>query len=136
VVWALVGAGANVWLWNRSPARAEALAAALGATALADQHLATAVQHCQLLVNTTSVGLNDPHSSPLPAEILPQQGWVNDIVYKPLQTKLLRQAKAKGLATIDGLGMLVHQGALALSAWTGQSAPVEVMRQALEQQLV
>jgi shikimate dehydrogenase len=55
-------------------------------------------------------------------------------VYRPLETKLLKDARAAGLTPIDGLGMLVHQGALALKAWTGRDAPVDIMRKvALEQ---
>jgi shikimate dehydrogenase len=56
---------------------------------------------------------------------------VVDIVYKPLRTKLLQQAEAAGARTVDGLGMLVHQAARAFELWTGQRAPVNVMRQAL-----
>jgi shikimate dehydrogenase len=56
---------------------------------------------------------------------------VVDIVYKPLRTRLLQQAEAVGARTVDGLGMLVHQAARAFELWTGQRAPVDIMRQAL-----
>ena len=58
---------------------------------------------------------------------------VLDIVYKPLRTRLLRQAEAAGAHTIDGLGMLVHQGARAFDIWTNVTAPVNEMRRALQQ---
>ena len=88
-----------------------------------------------MLVNTTSVGLDNSLESPLPEGVLPSAGWVCDIVYRPLETKLLKEARALGLSGIDGLGMLVHQGALALQAWTGRDAPVDVMRKAALAQL-
>lgn len=137
VAWALKRAGAAwVKVWNRSPKRAARLAEEFGLQAISDAELERAVLECDLLVNTTSVGLNAPDVSPLPPGILPRGSWfadgpvVCDIVYRPLETRLLREARAAGLTTVDGLGMLVHQGALALEAWTGREAPVEVMRRA------
>lgn len=67
----------------------------------------------------------------LPLTALPSQALVTDLVYKPLQTSVLRAAHELGLRTVDGLGMLLHQGALAFEAWTGQQAPLQVMREAL-----
>jgi shikimate 5-dehydrogenase len=64
----------------------------------------------------------EPHADtmpPVPVEALPAGAWVCDLVYRPLQTRLLEAAAARGLTTIDGLGMLVHQGALAFERWTG-----------------
>ena len=57
---------------------------------------------------------------------------VVDIVYKPLETQLLQQARAAGARTVDGLGMLVHQGARAFEIWTGVAPPVDVMRSAIQ----
>ena len=57
---------------------------------------------------------------------------VFDVVYNPLETKLMRQARAAGAQAIGGLGMLVHQGAIAWELWTGQEAPVEVMAAAAQ----
>jgi shikimate dehydrogenase len=53
-----------------------------------------------------------------------------DIVYRPLKTRLLKEAEARGCKTIDGLQMLIHQGAAQFELWTNQTAPVEVMAQA------
>jgi shikimate dehydrogenase len=135
VAFALCEAGARVSVWNRSPERAAALAHDFRLRALDDDALAGAVRTARLLVNATSVGLKAPEDSPLPAGVLPRDGWVCDIVYRPLETRLLREAKAAGLGTVDGLGMLVHQGALALEAWTGREAPVALMRAAAEHAL-
>ena len=117
VGYALKAAGADVAIWNRTPTRAQRLAAEFGLKAVSDAALEPRVRAAQLLVNTTAVGLEDAHSSPLPDGWLPHQGWVCDIVYRPLETKLLRDAAQAGLQTVDGLGMLVHQGALALELW-------------------
>ncbi len=135
VCWALQQSGANVSLWNRSPARARQLCAEFGLNFVSDSELEQRVRASSLLVNTTSVGLDNPLESPLPDGIVPKSGWVCDIVYRPLETKLLKEARAAGLTGIDGLGMLVHQGALALNAWTGRAAPVEIMREAALAQL-
>jgi len=93
-----------------------------------------------LLVNTTPVGMH-PHinQSPLSAAAiaqLPQQAIVYDLIYTPRPTLLLKQAQIQGLAIIDGLEMLIQQGAAALQIWLQQSAPVEVMRQAAQQHLM
>ena len=71
-----------------------------------------------------------PDSVPIPSHLT-----VFDLVYNPLETQLLRQARQSGARAIDGLGMLVRQGALAFEMWTGAVAPVEVMREACEQAL-
>ena len=60
---------------------------------------------------------------------------VYDMVYRPAETKLLRAAKAAGCRTANGLGMLLYQGTRALEIWTGRSAPVAVMRHALEKEI-
>jgi shikimate dehydrogenase len=83
----------------------------------------------KILVNATSIGLNDD-VSPIPAEILTPDLMVLDLIYK--ESRLLRDAAAAGAATSDGGTMLLHQGAAAWSLWTGQAAPLEVMQAALE----
>lgn len=137
IVWALKRAGAAwVKVWNRSPERAVRLADEFGVDAVSDADLEDAVIGSDVLVNTTSVGLEAPDESPLPPGILPTGSWfpdgpvVCDIVYLPLETRLLREARRAGLTTVDGLGMLVHQGALALETWTGRDVPADVMRRA------
>jgi shikimate dehydrogenase len=88
-----------------------------------------------LLLNATPIGLKPGDPSPLDEKqfSLRQARAVYDMIYKPAETKLLATAKAAGCKTSNGLGMLLHQGAAAFEIWTGQTAPIDVMRRALEQ---
>jgi len=84
-----------------------------------------------ILVNATSVGMSpNAGQSPVPTGLLCSNLIVFDIVYNPFETRLLREAKVAGARTIDGLEMLVWQGALAFEKFTGQEAPVDLMRSA------
>ncbi len=87
-----------------------------------------------LVLNATSLGLRPGDQVPLDESHFPlrQAAAVYDMVYRPAETELLKTAKAAGCRTANGLGMLLYQGAKALELWTGQPAPLEVMRQALE----
>lgn len=133
---ALLGAGAQVALSNRTEARARELAADLegiGQVAvLAPGALEAAVRGAHLLVQATSAGMRGVAEgvSPLPPGVVPDDGAVVDLVYRPAQTPLLEAARRAGLAVQNGLPMLVHQGALAFERWFGRPAPVEVMRRA------
>lgn len=88
-----------------------------------------------LAINSTSLGLSA--DDPLPVDgkqfSLRQARAVYEMIYRPAETPLLQAAKAAGCRVANGLGMLLYQGAKALEIWTGRSAPVEVMRRALEQ---
>src|SRR3954451_18834769 len=125
-VYALREAGAQqVAVFNRTPERAQALAADLGA------RVAPEPEPAELLVNCTSVGLEDPDALPLPATALGAYGAVVDLVYRPGGTRLVREARERGLPCADGLEVLVQQGARSLEIWTGRAAPVEAMRAAI-----
>jgi shikimate dehydrogenase len=102
-------------------------------TSLADLPLAS----FDLLVNTTPVGMwPQTDANPWPETLpMPSRWTVNDLVYNPAQTRLLARAQAAGASVIGGLGMLVHQGALAFEMWTGQAAPTDVMHVAAERAL-
>lgn len=98
--------------------------------------LIDAFAETDLLVQATSATLGDgPHAEPfaraLPWTALPAHAVVTDLVYKPRYTRVLVAAESRGLRTVDGLGMLLHQGALAFERWTGLPAPLDVMRAAL-----
>jgi shikimate dehydrogenase len=128
VVWALREAGAaDVAVWNRTPERARALADALGARAV------SAPEPGDLLVNCTSVGL-DPGADPfehLPLTSGDLAGWgrVVDLAYAgDGATAFLRAAREAGATTVDGLEVLVRQGALSFERWTGVPAPLDAMR--------
>lgn len=92
------------------------------------------INEASLLVNTTPIGMKPKiEACPISNDIeLHKSLTVYDLVYNPRQTKLLKKAKAAKANTISGLGMLIRQGALAFEIFTGQSAPVEIMRQAAE----
>lgn len=97
--------------------------------------LAVMASEADLVVNCTSLGMT-PNVEGLPwlAEVAFRPGQtVYDLVYNPLQTRLLQKATADGAHAINGLGMLIWQGALAFERWTGQLPPVEVMRRAAEE---
>ncbi len=87
-----------------------------------------------LILNATSLGLKVNDASPLDKKqfSLKQTRAVYDMIYRPAETKLLAAAKSAGCQTANGLGMLLHQGAKAFEIWTGQTAPLDVMRRALE----
>ena len=90
-----------------------------------------------LVVNGTSAGLQA--SDPLPFDCerfsLKKAGAAYDMIYRPAQTKFLQEAERAGCKFANGLGMLLYQGAKALEIWSGKSAPVEIMRRALQQQV-
>jgi shikimate dehydrogenase len=128
IAWALRSAGAEVEVWNRTPERAERLAKELGVRAVAT------VEPGGLLVNCTAVGLEageDPFAA-LPLEPGRMGDWdvVADLVYGEGETPLLRVAREAGARVVDGLEVLVRQGALSFERWTGVPAPLEAMRAA------
>jgi shikimate dehydrogenase len=89
----------------------------------------------KVLINATAVGLAS-EESPIPAELLPPDLLVLDLIYRPRETRLLRDARAAGAASVqNGEAMLLHQGAAAFELWTGQQAPLELMREQLEADL-
>ena len=90
-----------------------------------------------LLINATSLGLQTGDALPWDEKqfSLKQTRAVYDMIYRPAETRLLAAAKTAGCRTANGLGMLLHQGAKALEIWTGKTAPLDVMRRALEQNI-
>jgi shikimate dehydrogenase len=129
--WALRQAGAaDVAIWNRTPARAERLAGELGVRAVTDPGPA------QIVVNCTSVGLDDPDATfkalPLRADSLSAGSLVVDMVYRTGGTRLLEAARTRGAAVVDGLEILVAQGAASFERWTGLVAPRQAMREAAQ----
>ncbi|MFW5949293.1 MAG: shikimate dehydrogenase family protein, partial [Halolamina sp.] len=136
--YALADAGAEVFVANRTVERAAELAeefADLGVDAGGLDALAERVPAADLLVNATSVGMDDPHTSPVSAARLHADLAVLDAVYSPLRTRLLKDADAAGAETIDGAWMLLYQGVAAFERWTGVDAPLAVMNGALRDRL-
>jgi shikimate dehydrogenase len=140
----LADAGAaEIRVLSRRPEQSEELCQSLGdavGCALLAAPLEQALGHFEgasLLVQATSATLGSnpgaqAFADSLPIEALPEGAAVVDMVYKPLETALLARANARGLATVDGLGMLLHQGAIAFEMWTGFAPPLDVMRSALD----
>jgi shikimate dehydrogenase len=84
----------------------------------------------KLIINTTSIGLNN-ETSPLKSNFMNKDAFVFDIIYKPVYTDLLKKAKEAGSKIIFGYEMLIHQGAKSFEIWTGNNAPINVMKKAL-----
>jgi shikimate dehydrogenase len=97
---------------------------------LNSRNLSSALKNADILVNATSVGMSpDGNRSPVPTGLLERRLVVFDIVYNPVMTRLLEDARAAGARAIGGVEMLAWQGALAFEKWTGRPAPVGLMRQ-------
>lgn len=128
-VWAIGGAGADVDIWNRTASRAEAICAELDGEPIA----APTQGAYDLIVNTTAVGLRgeDPFQHlPLERDRFDPRQVVVDMVYGDGPSALLAAAEDAGATTVDGLEILVQQGALSLEIWTGRKPDLDVMRAA------
>ncbi len=138
----LRGAARRLSIINRTPEKAEMLvglvadvrgAAEVSAVGLGGAAAEEAVREAEIVVDCTSVGMY-PHTDVppvVPAEWLHDGQLVCDLTYNPRRTVLLKAAESRGAATLDGTGMLVHQGAIAFEQWTGMPGPVGAMRAAL-----
>ncbi|MEI9885585.1 MAG: shikimate dehydrogenase [Rhizomicrobium sp.] len=136
-----LGAG-EIRILNRTRSRAEQLVAALAGqvapklTVYDDADWAKAASGARLVVHTTSAGMKGAPSLDLDLGALPKDAGVCDIVYNPLETPLLRNARIAGLSTVDGLGMLMHQGVPAFEAFFGVAPRVTpALRRHLEDAL-
>ena len=128
-VWALLAAGAEeVRVWNRHPERARALTDELGGVPV------RAAAPADLLVNCTSVGMDGDAAAlkqfPFEADEILMYACVADFVYSEVATPLVEAAAARGVPVVDGLDLLVGQGALSFERFTARPAPVEAMRDA------
>jgi shikimate dehydrogenase len=141
--WALREAGAAVALWNRTAERAAALAAELDVAAVPAGR-PPRPERAEILVNATSVGLgaaDDPSSDVagfkafgFGADQLHDRLVVVDLVYGAAETELVRAAEERGATTIDGLEILVRQGAASFAIWTGLDPPLKAMRRSARSQ--
>jgi shikimate dehydrogenase len=129
VVWALVREGAAVDVWNRTALRAEHLCEGLGGTQVDAPEIAA----YETIVNTTAAGLGgeDPFAElPLAPDGFGAGQTVVDLVYGKRPSRLLAAAATAGASVVDGIEVLVRQGALSLQIWTGIEPPIDVMREA------
>lgn len=127
--------GGRLTIINRSKESGESLAAGLDC----EFKLLSELQRLpyDIVINATSVGMM-PHENhtPLNDALLEGGMTVMDLVYNPLKTRLLREAEKRGCTTIDGVAMLVHQGAVQFELWTGTKPPVDVMRKVVLEALL
>jgi shikimate dehydrogenase len=139
VVYGLITEGfQRIIVFNRHLHRAEGMVRHFGRTA-AHMELRAMPWHesiieaelakTKVLVNATSIGLAREDETPIPAEIIPPELLVLDLIYS--RTRLLRDAEAAGCTVMDGELMLLHQGAAAFTLWTGQPAPLQLMQEKL-----
>ena len=140
----LAGRGASLIMLDRTPANAARCAADVSAAtgqtaevfALNARNLGNAMERAHILVNTTSVGMfPEKNVTLVTRNLMRPQFVVVDIVYNPYKTLLLAEAEKAGARTINGLEMLIWQGALAFEKWTGMKAPLNVMRRGATQAL-
>ncbi|MCJ8011470.1 shikimate dehydrogenase [Paenibacillus sp. KQZ6P-2] len=137
IVYALSLEGTDrIYIANRTADKAEAMAEEWKDLAdirgLSIQELPAILGEIDILINTTSVGMH-PKVTETPVDVnhIPEHAVVSDLIYNPLQTRLLAESKRKGCTVHGGLGMFVNQGAYALEYWTGMPAPVAEMRRAV-----
>jgi shikimate dehydrogenase len=140
-VWALAGQGAMVSVWNRTGMRADELVrdlAHVGAGTSAEGRLKTVSTEqaratgYELIVNCTAVGMKgeDPFETlPVDPERFDADVALVDLVYGSSETRLVAEARSRGAAVIDGLEVLVRQGAESLRIWTGREPPIDAMRE-------
>jgi len=126
---------AELFLVNRTSAKAVEIAAEI-ARQFPRVHVSVGYpgSEVDLLLNATSLGLKPEDPSPLEERefLISRARAVYDMIYKPAETRLVATARAAGCQTANGLGMLVGQGARDFKLWTGQEAPVQIMRRAAE----
>ena len=143
VVFRLLREGANVVLTNRTLDRAERLAqdaagAGYGAQVRivdgkAEREIGNAIAGAELLVHTTRVGMHPAPDAlpPVPLEAFHPNLLVYDLVYNPVETRLIQEARRRGCRTLTGVKMLVYQGAAAFERWTGLWPPTDLMEAAV-----
>lgn len=129
--------GADLTIFNRTIAKAEDLANELGdvaknpITASGMDQISSVIDH-DVIINATNIGMGEHETkTPIPKEYIAKHHIVFDAVYAPYETRLLREAQAQEAAVIHGTEMLLHQGTAQFELYTGQKAPVEVMREVL-----
>jgi len=130
---------AQIWVFNRTPARARELCASIASWSsvpcrpVGESELVTAARQAELIVNATSLGMGETVKvSPIPVDILTQAHAILDLTYGPTTTALIAGGRSAGSICMDGLEMLVQQAARSYELWTGRVAPIDRMREEVE----
>ena len=134
IAYTLQQEGAEISIANRSIKKAQELAAQVGACGFGLSDLERLVDKADIIINCTSVGMRVGDPRLLRTGLLKSSQAAFDIIYNR-ETELLQDARATGAVAVDGVMMLVHQGAKALEIWTGKKAPVQVMERAVREAL-
>lgn len=140
----MVKEGVELNIANRTASRARELKTAIkrslgknvGLINLNRKELCETIKNSDIIINATTIGMRpNVNRTLLTADLMHKGLIVNDIVYEPLQTRLLTEAKKAGARTVTGLGMLIQQAALSFEIWTGRRAPIKVMTAAAKSEL-
>lgn len=135
---------AEIRVANRTVARGRALVehlrselsyGAAESVALESSSIGRVLSQTDIVINTTSVGMNGKGGMPISPEGIDEHHLVCDIVYTPLETAFLKECRRRGARTLDGLGMLIHQGDLAFQIWTDKNFPPNIIRDLLIKKL-
>lgn len=121
---------ADIRMRSRTPERARALAQRVAGVAEVVRRVADALEDADLVINATPIGMTS-NAFPCPLDSIPTGAAVLDLVYRPNETRWVREARARGHRAADGMGMLIEQGALAFEWWFGVEPDREVMRMAV-----
>jgi shikimate dehydrogenase len=144
IAFSLVNKGAELNIANRTTSRAKELTADIrkslgtnvGLINFNRKELAETIKNTDIIINATTIGMHpNVNRTLLTADLIHKGLIVNDIVYEPLQTRLLTEAKKAGARTVTGLGMLIQQAALSFEIWMGRRAPIKVMTAAAKREL-
>jgi shikimate dehydrogenase len=128
--------GADVTIANRTERRAKELAEEVDGSWAGLNDLGALIEESDILINSTSIGMYpDMQRTLVTSDMMHPDLVVFDIVYNPAKTKLLTEAKKIGAKTIDGIMMLVHQGASSFKIWTEKEAPIDIMEKAVRDAL-
>lgn len=141
IAFSLIKNGCELTILNRTLSKAKKLvkelkkkfkSSKISYYKLSNENLKKELSNANILINATSVGMRPKENeSPVKKEFLKPDLCVFDIVYNPLETKLLKDAKSIGAKVINGLEMLLYQGAISFKIWTGEDAPIDVMKNAI-----
>ncbi len=128
IIYALLKEKANVFLWNRTKEKALSIRESFKNIEIMDS-IESSIKEMDIIINTTSVGLKDDDKPIFNYDTIRENQVVFDVIYK--ETALIKKAKEKGAKTLNGLYMLLYQGAKSFEIWTGVKAPLEAMKKAL-----